>query len=416
MIPLFTKAMNAITQEDIAQLITDKYPEGDNVEYKQTLSTSDGSPDRWIATGDGIGNKARNELLEEITAFANAHGGHLILGIEETRDRPARASSIFPIPRCVELAERLQLQIRDCIDPQLPIIHVKGVPTTPEGQGVVVIRIPQSRSAPHRVTPTLNCCVRRADRCEKMTMREIQDLTLYRERGLARVEAVFEKKKVDFRGIIDRFTKAFGIRVTCIPIGSELYIDRVLNNSELIPIYNRFTGEYASRQIYLEYPYHSHTTRPILGGARHTYDEDNFTVTKNVMKNGLIEFVIFQRMGESSDLVVFPEWVIGLTLTALLTAHRFRRAVGARGCEYAFETEIYSNRTYPLFLLNFGSHPSGRGAVIEPTPLQYPRMSLGDAAEIPLLLRELKNNLFDSSGQDTDRFNFAVMIPQELLD
>ena len=55
--------------------IPDLPPETDQIEFKEHLSTKGDSDDRWITHGDRIGDKARNELLEEAVAFANAYGG-----------------------------------------------------------------------------------------------------------------------------------------------------------------------------------------------------------------------------------------------------------------------------------------------------------------------------------------------------
>jgi len=64
------------------------------------------------------------------------------------------------------------LVFRDRVELQLPRLEVFAV-ATKEENGVIILRIGRSRLAPHRVTKTLVCPVRRSDRCEAMTMREI---------------------------------------------------------------------------------------------------------------------------------------------------------------------------------------------------------------------------------------------------
>ena len=68
-----------------------------------------------------------------------------------------------------------------------------------------VFHVPRSRMAPHRHTANKECYVRRADRTEKMTMREIQELTLQVERGLAAIERRFEERRELFSAQFDRF-------------------------------------------------------------------------------------------------------------------------------------------------------------------------------------------------------------------
>ena len=131
-----------------------------------------------------LGSYAKDRILREVVAFANAYGGVLVLGIDESDEKPAVATGIAPIPRCEDLAESLKLVFRDRVEPQLARIDIAGIPTEGDGYGVVVIRVGKSRLAPHRDRRTLICPVRSADRSEEMTMRQIQDMTLNTARGL----------------------------------------------------------------------------------------------------------------------------------------------------------------------------------------------------------------------------------------
>src|SRR5918992_4005430 len=177
---LLQAPLNSLTATDVDDLLRDAPPESLNLELKSTLSTKGNQVDPWMIGGGGIGDRARNSLLEEIIAFANAEGGTLVLGIQETASRPARPSAISPVPRCRDLAERLRLQARDCIEPPLPIIDSVGIPLDGSGAGIVVVRVPRSGTAPHRLIPTGQCHVRRNERTEKLTMREIQELVMAR--------------------------------------------------------------------------------------------------------------------------------------------------------------------------------------------------------------------------------------------
>ena len=158
-----------------------------------------GDPDPWMQ-GDGrIGDRARNEILEEVVAFANAYGGALVLGIAEDGAKPPVAASITPLPRCADLTERLRLVFRNCVEPQLPTIEIIPVPTDGD-KGVIVFRTGRSRLGPHRVTPTLMCPIRRADRCDPLSMREIQDMTLNLARGTERLERRLRERSRKFGG------------------------------------------------------------------------------------------------------------------------------------------------------------------------------------------------------------------------
>lgn len=197
MIDVLSKPADRIGVADVQALIDSEVPEGEQIEFKEALPAEKGKTDPWMDGKNGIGNYARDSILEEAVAFANAHGGALLLGIGESTSpaKSAIAANISPIPRCADLAERLKLAFRDCVEPQLPMLEIFSVATENDG-GIIVIRVGRSRVAPHRIRTTRHCPVRRSDRCERMTMREMQDMTLNLSRGLERLEQRLRSARV----------------------------------------------------------------------------------------------------------------------------------------------------------------------------------------------------------------------------
>ena len=167
-------------------------------------------------------------MLKETVAFANAYGGVLLLGVRESKAKPPVAAEINPIPRCTDLAENLKDVFRNRVEPPLPRLEIFGVPTEGD-RGVVVFRVGRSRLAPHRVTKMLVCPVRRSDRCESMSMREIQDMTLNVSRGLERLDRRLSERSERFSREFGRLLlmapeTAFGIRLTSAPVGDEIQL------------------------------------------------------------------------------------------------------------------------------------------------------------------------------------------------
>ena len=238
MTEVLSKGAEQIGPDDIHSLIESNVPEGQHVEFKETLPAENNSVDPWIRTGGekGIGKYARNCLLEEGVAFANAYGGVLVIGIEESSSEPPIASHIRPLPMCAELARELRQVFRDCVEPQIPRLEISPVAIKDE-DGVVVIRVGKSRLAPHRVWPTRSCKIRRADSSVEMTMREIQDMTLNMSRGLQGVENRLLERSECFSqelGWIESQDVAFGIRVTAVPLGDEIRFDRVFRRGSIL--------------------------------------------------------------------------------------------------------------------------------------------------------------------------------------
>ena len=158
MIELLSIPAEQINSSHIESFVALKVPEGEHIELKRSLQAKgDGSPDPWMSGENKIGDRAKNEILEEVVAFANAHGGALLLGVKESDTKPAVADQVSPVPRCGDLAERLKLVFRDCVEPPLPRIEIFSVPIKGKDEGVVIIRVGRSRLAPHRITKNRVC-------------------------------------------------------------------------------------------------------------------------------------------------------------------------------------------------------------------------------------------------------------------
>src|ERR1700730_11976460 len=91
---LFATPLDAITFDDIGDIAAKGVEEGTQLEFKEALSTKDGQPDRWMTDKKRVGANARDDVAKEIVAFANAYGGMLIIGIEETAENPRRSKQI----------------------------------------------------------------------------------------------------------------------------------------------------------------------------------------------------------------------------------------------------------------------------------------------------------------------------------
>ena len=274
MFNLISKPAEQIAINDITALIETQVPEGEQIEFKESLRRRKNSPDPWILGKNEIGDGARDEVLEEAVAFANAHGGALLIGIRESESNPPVAAEITPVPRCFELAERFKLKFRDCVEPQIPNLEVFAIPTDSES-GVVIIRVGRSRLAPHRVKGTLKCTVRQADRCESMTMREIQDMTLNVSRGMERLDKRLKERSERFGREFDLLATpgdAFGLRFTALPVGEEARFHRVYRQRKLDDALSTpwRTVTQVRRRRLLKYPYQFPPLfwRAILRGAR----------------------------------------------------------------------------------------------------------------------------------------------------
>ena len=350
MFNVISKPADQIGMNDIKALIASQVPEGEQIEFKETLPATGKSPDPWILGKNKISEGARDKVLEEAVAFANAHGGALLIGIKESVTKLPVATEIKALPRCAELAERLGLMFRDCVEPQIPRLEVFGVPTEGES-GVVVIRVGQSRLAPHRVRTTRVCPVRRADRCESMTMREIQDMTLNVSRGMESFERRLAARSERFQEEIDRLdtpTDSFGLRLTTLAVGEEVQFDRVFRQRKIIDeLYTPWRtviwkkGNDSRRLEGLpEFP--PIYWRPILRGARADIhppaNSHLYTGYQELHCDGLIELG-FVTCNHVSPLD--PDLPLVMFANTIVWANYIRRQSSAPLAEYGLEVEIH---------------------------------------------------------------------------
>ncbi len=401
---MFKKPVAEIDRTDIQRLVDESVQEGGDIEFKRELpGRRDGTPDAWMTGGGEIGDRAKQEVVEEVIAFANTHGGTLLVGIEETRDRPPRASTIAPVPRCAEAAERFRMVCRDTIDPRLPTLEVVGVPTQDDGAGVIVFQVPQSRMAPHRHTQTLHCYRRHGESSEKMNMREIQDLTLQVERGIALIEERFRQRADAFFARLqsDSTTKAcwYALRSTLIPL-SPINARRLRRDDPLLPRFQKFQATVEGTPTELFVPRSLVPWRPGMRAMTASNGDERYSVRCEVTSDGLIEFVVSRGQADPGDSAFYPEWFMGLVANSLIAAERFRVGVGSPDVEYGLELEI---RVQPsaVPITNYGPD-RGPASHCGELPAQrniFPRYSVGPSEEFTELASEIEIDLWNLAGE-----------------
>ena len=425
MIEVLSKPAHQIGISDIESLIASNVPEGEQIEFKESLSTEKDTVDPWMDGKDKIGNQAKEALLTEAVGFANAYGGAVLLGIRESEAKPPVAAKIVPIPRCADLAERLKLVFRDRVEPQLPRIDIFAVPTEGEN-GVVIIRVGRSRLAPHRVKKIHICPIRRADRCEEMSMREIQDMTLNVSRGLERLERQLSERSDRFRQEFKRLRtpeNAWGVRLTAALVGDEIRIERVFRQHGLAEEFKEpwhrvlyRQDDQAARSLKgLEEYYGTVLLDSWKPRLRATRAESNFTSYNDLPYNsyrelhcdGLIELghLVSVDKGSSPAFFLPPDLPVYLFANLAVWADHVRKQSRAPTAEYALEVEVISIGG-PVMVSdpNSDQHHLTRlpPPTLQPGTTTFPRYPLGNPTGIPDLLAVFHRDFWNSLGIDRE--------------
>ena len=133
---MIPKSIDEITKLDIDALIQNQVREARTIEYKLILP--------------GNSDEEKREFLADISSFANAGGGDLLYGIEESDGVPKNAVGLKDCKVDVEI-NRLECIIRYGINPRIPGVSIHPIEGFPQGP-VLLVRVPKSWVSPHMVT------------------------------------------------------------------------------------------------------------------------------------------------------------------------------------------------------------------------------------------------------------------------
>ena len=440
MIEILSKLRDQISVNDISSLVNSQVREGDQIEFKETLPTRKGQ-DPWINGKGNIGDYAKKTILEEVVAFANAYGGALVLGIEESGKKPSFAATISPISKCLELAERFELVFRDCVEPQLPSLEVLPIPINSD-RGVVIFRTGRSYLAPHRVTVSKVCPIRRSDRCEELTMREIQEMTLNLSRGQQRLEKVFVDRSERFKCEFNKLRtpdNAFGVRMTAVPVvDHQIRINGLISQGGLSEhlrkplIEVRRNSQNHNRQLNCLRNYHKFnlsTWQPNLRAVRASDSQeiyDRHTGLSGAVRiayheihyDGLIEIGFLSNHSakhplfeDEQQLDIDSEVIVSIFAELVDWADHIRQQAQAPMTEYAINVEVrVVGGNIELVHNSAKSSPIVFTGTLKSNDTNFPIYEFADSEMICGLVASFERDLWNYAGRDfTDQQGSLVI-------
>jgi hypothetical protein len=178
------KPIREITGDDIRKLVVSGVQEHLFLEYKGDLYGND--------------DRSRREFLLDICMFANAHGGHLLIGIPELRAPDGQPTGVpdaggmlgvdLENPEATLLS--YDARVLEAIDERLPMESVAVA--MGNGRHTLVFRIPDSLIKPHRVRYQKHVYFpsRRERQRYEMDVREIKELSMRAATQIEKAEAL----------------------------------------------------------------------------------------------------------------------------------------------------------------------------------------------------------------------------------
>lgn len=134
---MILKSLDDITLADLEQLSTTGVSEGRTLEFKSELP--------------GGKDDDTKEFLADVTSLANTDGGDLIYGVVDEDGVAASAPGVALSASLDATLLRLENLLRDAVQPRLSGVRFLWREKTPDA-GLLIVRVPASLAAPHRVT------------------------------------------------------------------------------------------------------------------------------------------------------------------------------------------------------------------------------------------------------------------------
>jgi len=176
------KRLEEISEDDLDNLVEIGFKENRFIEYKRDMY--------------GGSDSQKTEMLADISAFANAHGGYLLIGIEE--DGEGKAQTVIGIDNFNCSADWIRNLCQSSIDEYIQGLSVNPIELA-NGKGVIVVSVPNSPNKPHMITfgKRNRFYIRRDEGKDLMNIEEIRDSIIKTEQFMSNLEEFYTRRIVD---------------------------------------------------------------------------------------------------------------------------------------------------------------------------------------------------------------------------
>ncbi len=194
---LNTKNFIELNQNSLVKFLGAKIKEDLYLDYKVDLSSSEK-------------RKAHKEFLKDVTAFANANGGNILIGVCEPSEDLTIDKQLLGIANANEYSQDLERLTVSNIDPRISGLRIKVVPLS-NNKSVIAIHIPPSLNRPHMVNYDSHRTfyMRHSESSFPMTTHEIRNSVMESLSAEEKAKNYLNEKEADIRDYFLDNTRSF---------------------------------------------------------------------------------------------------------------------------------------------------------------------------------------------------------------
>ena len=147
-----------------------------------------------------VGKNADAEWLKDVTAFANAAGGKILIGVREDDDGRAIEAVGISVSELDSHLQTLRQWLKDRTDPDVSGAVKLDIEEDEFGKKFIVVDIEESRFAPHRIIVdsskmTRQIYVRKGRDSVPIEMAEVREIMMGRYRTLELIEKFVQERR-----------------------------------------------------------------------------------------------------------------------------------------------------------------------------------------------------------------------------
>lgn len=178
--------VQSLTELTLLNFIGLGLKEGPYIDYKRKISVGE--------------LREKKEILKDVTGFANAAGGLILIGVDEPSRAPLPRQRLHGVEDGLKLAKTVETLLRTHIDPRIPGVLVWPVDVLSD-RHCLIIWVPASVAKPHMITIDEECrfYVRHTESSVPMRSDEVRSAVLSTSTHEKVARAYCERKHNEIR-------------------------------------------------------------------------------------------------------------------------------------------------------------------------------------------------------------------------